>query len=349
MKHDEMMNTILDVVYDRTDPTLAHNNANKDSRRIPTMRDMVAGEVSKTYALEHILPKHVADAHKDGDIHFHDLDYSPLFPMFNCMLIDLENMLSGGFKMGAAQIETPRSITTACSVTAQIIAQVASHIYGGNSINRIDEALAPYVRKSYSKWLSNGRQYIENESKAVIYAEKMTRKETYDAFQSLEYEINTLHTANGQPPFTTLGFGLGESWEARLIQESIFKVRLEGLGKDKTTAIFPKLVFTIKDGLNRNPDDKNYKMKRLALKCAAHRMYPDILNYDKVVEVTGSFKAPMGCRSFLDLYEEDGKQIHDGRNNMGVVSVNIPRIAIEAEGDVDEFFAILEDRMLYVV
>lgn len=259
------------------------------------------------------------------------------------MLIDLDGMLTNGFKMGNAEIEPPRSIATATAVTAQIIAQVASHIYGGTTINRIDEVLAKFVTISFEKHKQVAQEW--NIPDATAYAESRTRKECYDAFQSLEYEVNTLHTANGQTPFVTFGFGLGTSWESRLIQESILKVRIRGLGKNHKTAVFPKLVFAIKDGINHKPGDENYDIKQLALECASKRMYPDILNYDKVVEVTGSFKTPMGCRSFLGVYEEDGKQIHDGRNNLGVISLNLPRIAIEANHDEARFWKLLDKRL----
>jgi ribonucleoside-triphosphate reductase len=177
------------------------------------------------------------------------------------------------------------------------------------------------------------------------FARARTEKECYDAFQSLEYEVNTLHTANGQTPFVTFGFGLGTSWASRLIQTSILKNRIAGLGKNRKTAVFPKLVFGIKDGLNHKAGDPNYDIKQLALECASKRMYPDILNYDKVVEVTGSFKTPMGCRSFLGTYEENGELIHEGRNNLGVVSLNLPRIAIRAKGDEAKFYALLDEKL----
>lgn len=341
-----MKNAIYGIVNRNADNTLLHNNANKDSKRIPVMRDMVAGEVAKHYALTEILPEHVARAHKEGLIHYHDLDYAPLFPQFNCMLIDVAGMLSKGFRMGNADIEVPRSISTACAVTAQIIAQVASHIYGGNTVDRIDEVLAPYVRKSYEKHLAVGKLWCKDDERAVAYATKMTERETHDAFQSLEYEINTLHTANGQTPFTTLGFGLGTCWEARLIQRAILDVRRAGLGKHKRTAVFPKLVFSIRDGVNRKDSDVNYDIKQLALQCAAERMYPDILNYDKTVEITGGFKAPMGCRSFLGYWEDaNGKEVYAGRNNLGVVSINIPRLAIQAAGDHTKFFELLDSAL----
>lgn len=323
---------------------LLNENANKDGKVIPTQRDLLAGIVAKHYAKTRILPREVVQAHEQGDIHYHDLDYAPFFPMFNCMLIDLKGMLTHGFKMGNAEIDTPKSISTATAVTAQIIAQVASHIYGGTSINRIDEVLAPYVSASFAKHLviANEWQIANPES----FAKARTEKECYDAFQSLEYEVNTLHTANGQTPFVTFGFGLGTSWESRLIQQSILKNRLAGLGKNHKTAVFPKLVFSIKDGLNLRQNDPNYDIKQLALQCAAKRMYPDILNYDKVVEITGSFKTPMGCRSFLNTYEENGEVQIEGRNNLGVVSLNLPRIALKAQGSLQRFYTLLDERML---
>ena len=155
-----------------------------------------------------------------------------------------------------------------------------------------------------------------------------------------------LNTANGQTPFVTFGFGLGTSWESRLIQQSILRNRIAGLGKNRKTAVFPKLVFAIRDGLNHKFGDPNYDIKQLALECASKRMYPDILNYDQVVKVTGSFKTPMGCRSFLGVWEnENGEQVHDGRNNLGVISLNLPRIALEAKGDEAAFWALLDERL----
>ncbi len=336
------LNREIQGLVEQSNMDLLNENANKDSKVIPTQRDLLAGIVAKHYATQYMLPRDVVQAHERGDIHFHDLDYSPFFPMFNCMLIDLKGMLTHGFKMGNAEIDTPRSISTATAVTAQIIAQVASHIYGGTTINRIDEVLAPYVTISYQKHLDIAQQWqIPN---AEAYARERTEKECYDAFQSLEYEVNTLHTANGQTPFVTFGFGLGTSWESRMIQESILKNRIAGLGKNHKTAVFPKLVFAIRDGLNLKPQDANYDIKRLALECATKRMYPDILNYDQVVKVTGSFKTPMGCRSFLGVYEEEGEMIHEGRNNLGVVSLNLPRIAIEAR-DEAHFYDLLDARL----
>ena len=337
------LNREIQGLIEQTNFSLLNENANKDSKVIPTQRDLLAGIVAKHYAQQHLLPRDVVLAHERGEIHYHDLDYAPFFPMFNCMLIDLKGMLTNGFKMGNAEIEQPKSIATATAVTAQIIAQVASHIYGGSTINRIDEVLAPFVRASYNKHLAVATEWqIAN---ANEYARARTEKECYDAFQSLEYEVNTLHTANGQTPFVTFGFGLGTSWESRLIQTAILRNRLAGLGKNGKTAVFPKLVFSIKDGINHKAGDINYDIKQLALECASKRMYPDILNYDQVVAVTGSFKTPMGCRSFLGVYEENGEQIHEGRNNLGVISLNLPRIAIEARYDETRFWQLLDERL----
>ncbi|MBC7004394.1 anaerobic ribonucleoside-triphosphate reductase [Photobacterium sp. BZF1] len=337
------LNNEIRGLIEQSNASLLNENANKDSKVIPTQRDLLAGIVAKHYAKQHLLPRDIVKAHEDGDIHFHDLDYSPFFPMFNCMLIDLNGMLTHGFKMGNAEIDTPKSISTATAVTAQIIAQVASHIYGGTTINRIDEVLAPYVTVSFEKHLEVAKEWDIPQPEE--FAKARTEKECYDAFQSLEYEVNTLHTANGQTPFVTFGFGLGTSWESRMIQSSILKNRIAGLGKNRKTAVFPKLVFAIRDGLNHKQGDANYDIKQLALECASKRMYPDILNYDKVVEVTGSFKTPMGCRSFLGAYEENGELIHEGRNNLGVVSLNLPRIALQAKGDESQFFALLDEKL----
>lgn len=185
----------IEGLIEESNVDLINENANKDGKVIPTQRDLLAGIVAKHYAKTHILPRDIVQAHECGDIHYHDLDYAPFFPMFNCMLIDLKGMLTHGFKMGNAEIDTPKSISTATAVTAQIIAQVASHIYGGTTINRIDEVLEPYVMASYEKHLSLAKEWDIHSPEA--FAISRTEKECYDAFQSLEYEVNTLHTANG--------------------------------------------------------------------------------------------------------------------------------------------------------
>ena len=326
------------------DQAVVHENANKDSDLYNTQRDLTAGIVGKSVGLK-MLPPHVANAHQKGDIHFHDLDYSPYTPMTNCCLIDFKSMLANGFKIGNAEVESPKSIQTATAQISQIIANVASSQYGGCTADRIDEFLAPYAKLNYKKHLADAKEWVAEE-KREDYARAKTRKDIYDAMQSLEYEINTLFTSNGQTPFTSLGFGLGTNWFEREIQKAILQVRILGLGSEHRTAIFPKLIFTLKRGLNLEPSSPNYDIKQLALECATKRMYPDVLSYDKVIELTGSFKAPMGCRSFLQGWkDENGVEVNSGRMNLGVVTLNLPRIALESKGDQDKFWEIFEERM----
>ncbi|EJC3124105.1 anaerobic ribonucleoside-triphosphate reductase [Enterococcus faecalis] len=330
------------------DQTVVNENANKDSDVFNTQRDLTAGIVGKSIGLK-MLPSHVANAHQKGDIHYHDLDYHPYTPMTNCCLIDFKGMLNNGFKIGNADVESPKSIQTAAAQISQIIANVASSQYGGCSADRIDELLAPFAERNYEKHLADAQEWIEGEERQKAFARKKTKKDIFDAMQSLEYEINTLFTSNGQTPFTSLGFGLGTNWFEREIQRAILQIRINGLGIEKRTAIFPKLIFTIKRGVNAQPTDPNYDIKQLALECATKRMYPDVLNYDKIVELTGSFKVPMGCRSFLQGWkDEQGEEVNVGRMNLGVVTLNLPRIALEAQGSQEKFWQILNERLAIV-
>ncbi|MGO2628440.1 MAG: anaerobic ribonucleoside-triphosphate reductase [Enterococcus italicus] len=341
------INVTIDKLRNR-DQTVVNENANKDSNVFNTQRDLTAGIVGKSIGLK-MLPPHVANAHQKGDIHYHDLDYHPYAPMTNCCLIDFQSMLNEGFKMGNADVESPKSIQTATAQISQIIANVASSQYGGCSADRIDELLAPFAKLNYDKHLADAREWIDGEKKQHAFAKKKTKKDIFDAMQSLEYEINTLFTSNGQTPFTSLGFGLGLNWYEREIQKAILQIRINGLGSEHRTAIFPKLIFSLKSGVNLNPQDPNYDIKQLALTCATKRMYPDVLNYDKLVELTGSFKVPMGCRSFLQGWQDEtGKEVNVGRMNLGVVTVNLPRIALEAHGDRERFWMLFEERMSIV-
>lgn len=343
-KNSRDINRKIDQLLEK-DPTVVNENANKDSNVFNTQRDLTAGSVGKTIGLR-MLPLHVANAHEKGEIHYHDLDYTPYAPMTNCCLIDFKTMFEQGFEIGNAEVESPRSIQTAAAQTAQIIANVASSQYGGCSFDRVDEVLAPYAQLNYEKNLKTAQDWIEGEERQKAFALEKTKKDIYDAMQSLEYEINTLYTSQGQTPFTTLGFGLGTSWIEREIQKSILQIRINGLGKEKRTAIFPKLVFTLKRGVNLEPQDPNYDIKQLALECSTKRMYPDVLSYDKIVELTGSFKVPMGCRSFLQSWKDkDGNEVTSGRMNLGVVTLNLPRIAIEAGGDFNKFYELLDERL----
>ena len=337
------INFTIDKLLNK-DQTIVNENANKDSEVFNTQRDLTAGIVGKSIGLK-MLPSHVANAHQKGDIHYHDLDYSPYTPMTNCCLIDFKGMLANGFKIGNAEVESPKSIQTATAQISQIIANVASSQYGGCTADRIDEFLAPYAELNYKKHLKDAQDWVAEDLRED-YARTKTKKDIYDAMQSLEYEINTLFTSNGQTPFTSLGFGLGTNWFEREIQKAILEIRIKGLGSEHRTAIFPKLIFTLKSGLNLEVGTPNYDIKQLALECATKRMYPDVLSYDKIIELTGSFKAPMGCRSCLQGWkDENGVEVNSGRMNLGVVTVNLPRIAMESNGDMNKFWDIFNERM----
>lgn len=337
----------LQAFVDR-DQSIVHENANKDSRVFNTQRDLLAGTIAKGIGLSYFSPM-IQEAHQAGDIHIHDLDYQPFAPMTNCSLIDFETMFTHGFQIGNAQVEPPKSINTATAQMAQIIANVSSCQYGGTTVNRIDQLLAPYGQMNYDKHLVIARKWLDEPEACRAYAEEQTKKDIYDAMQSLEYEINTLYSSHGQTPFTTVNFGLGTSWIEREIQKSILSIRIQGLGRDKRTAIFPKLVFTLKRGVNLNPEDPNYDIKQLALKSCSQRMYPDVLMYDKTVEITGSFKAPMGCRSFLHAWENpQGQEVHEGRLNLGVVTLNLPRLALLSQGDPQVFWQDLDEKIDWV-
>lgn len=333
----------------KKDDDVVNENANKDADVYATKRDLTAGAVSKAIGLK-LLPKKIADANINGLIHWHDLDYSPANQYHNCGLIDLADMLKHGFTLGNADVESPHTLTTAVAQASQILSAISSSQYGGCSYDRIDEVLAPYAEKSFKKHLKIAKSLNIEDPKN--YAKTMTRREIQQAMQSFEYEINTLYSSNGQTPFVTLGFGLGTNWFEREIQIGILNQRIAGLGKDHRTAIFPKLLFTIKPGVNMHSKDLNYDIKKLALKSVIKRMSPEILNYDNVVNITGSFKASMGCRSFLSaMTPEDLKarsETHDyssGRLNLGVVSLNLPRIALDSNGDKEKFWKLLDERL----
>ena len=371
------------------DPTLIHENANKDANVYATQRDLLAGAVSKAAAFN-MLPPAVANAHMKGDIHFHDADYSPFTAQSNCSLPNFWDMLANGFTLGNAPMASPKSIAIAATQITQIMKDVASSQYGGQNANRADEHLAAYAKKDYEKFLEEARETIpdgmpvefarrqvenakanepaklhfgsreplpmdtpfhtdvdELEQEREILAKVRTRKSIYDAMQTMEYQINSNRVSNGQTPFVTVGFGLGTDWFAREVQRAILLNRIRGLGKDHHTAIFPKLVFTVRHGVNADPGDPNYDLKQLALECATKRMYPDVVFYENIVKITGSFKAPMGCRSFLQgwINPETGKDEEDGRMNLGVVSVNVPRIAIESHGSKERFWKLFNERM----
>ena len=345
----ENLKELMNVEYQigkllSNDKETVNENANKDSNTFTTRRDLMAGQVSKAKGLA-MLPEKIAQAHIDGDIHFHDLNVSPLVPMTNCCLLDIEGMLENGFTMGNADVESPNSINTAVAQMTQAILSVSGEQFGGISINNIDIILGKYAEKNYLKHYEDAMSLVDSEEKAKEYAKRKTQKDIYDACQSSEYEINTLCSSQGQTPFLTFGFGFGTNWFETEIQKAILEVRLKGLGKNGKTAIFPKLIFGLKDGLNLKPSDPNYYIKELAMKCTSERMYPDYLSSKMIEEITGNVKFPMGCRSFLGRYVNNvGKEINDGRMNLGVVTLNLVRIALETN-TIDEFANVFHDKV----
>ena len=346
-------------LLDRSNVAVLDENSNKDAAIVSTQRDLIAGEVSKDIARRKIIPTDILEAHDSGAIHFHDMDYI-IQPMFNCCLINLEDMLNNGTVINGKKIDTPKSFQVACTVTTQIIAQVASGQYGGQSINGIDRILAPFVRKSYDKLLA---QVIEeqvevygmepNMEKAKEIAWKRTRKEVKDGIQTIQYQINTLMTTNGQAPFVTLFMHFNPkseyAKEAALIDEEILKQRIQGVKNDANvyiTPAFPKLIYVL-DEHNIHPDAPYYYLTELAAKCTAKRMYPDYISAKKMREIyDGNVFSPMGCRSFLAPWKDkNGNFKFDGRFNMGVVSLNLPQIGILANGSEEKFFEILAKRL----
>ena len=356
------INTIDDEIVgilNRSNTSVMDENSNKDAKIVSTQRDLIAGEVSKDIARRIIMPTDIVMAHDSGAIHFHDMDYI-IQPMFNCCLINLKDMLTNGTVINGKKIDSPKSFQVACTVTTQIIAQVASGQYGGQSINGIDTILAPFVRKSFNKYLSavteEQKEIYGMEpdlEKAEEIAWKRTKKEVKDGIQTMQYQINTLMTTNGQAPFVTLFMhfmpGFEYEKEAALIQEEILNQRLEGIKNEAdvyVTPAFPKLIYVL-DEHNVHEDSKYYYLTKLAAKCTAKRMYPDYISAKKMRELyEGNVFSPMGCRSFLAPWKnEDGEYVFDGRFNMGVVSLNLPQIGILSGGDEDKFWEILEKRL----
>lgn len=357
----------INELIDATDKDQMNENANKDSKTISVQRDLLAGISSKDYYLNKILPKHLKHAHEAGEIHIHDLDYL-LFRETNCELVDVARMLKGGCKIGNAKMLEPNSVDVAVGHIVQIIASVSSNTYGGCSIPYLDKVLVLYIIKSFKKHFRKGLKYVERLDDETVekiiaegnieysnnslkdrfpsgfnYAADMTEESVKQAMQGLEYEINSLSTVNGQTPFTTIGIGTETSWEGRLVQKYVFKTRMEGFGAKKETAIFPKIVYAVCEGLNFNPEDPNWDISQMAFSCMTKSIYPDILFVTKEKVDNGTVVYPMGCRAFLSpWYDKDGKEIYSGRFNFGATSINLPRIAIKNRGDEAGFYKELD-------
>ncbi len=342
-----------------SDSELRDENSNKNATIVSTQRDLIAGEVSKDIAKRKLIPQNVLEAHETGAIHIHDLDYL-IQPMFNCCLINLADMLKNGTVINGKKIDTPKSFQVACTVTTQIIAQVASSQYGGQSINGIDRILAPYVRVSFNKHKKVIQEEFKNiygvdisEDKIDAAAWKRTRREVKEGVQTIQYQINTLMTTNGQSPFVTLFMYFRPDYEyakeAAMIDEEIMSQRITGIKNESdvyVTPAFPKLIYVL-DEHNIHEDSPYYYLTQLAAECTAKRMYPDYISAKKMKEMyEGNVFAPMGCRAFLTPFKDDnGNYKFDGRFNQGVVTINLPQIGIIAKDNEGLFFELLDKRL----
>ncbi len=328
-------------------------NSNKNAVMAATQRDLIAGEVSKDLTRRIILPEKISAAHDEGVLHFHDADYF-IQPIFNCCLINISDMLDKGTVMNGKMIESPKSFQVACTVMTQIIASVASSQYGGQSVDICH--LGKYLRRSYDKFRRNILEAaggkIDEETLENLVQERL-RAELQSGVQTIQYQINTLMTTNGQSPFVTLFLHLKEDdpylKETAMIVEEILRQRLQGIKNDKgvyVTPAFPKLVYVL-DELNCLKGGKYDYITHLAVKCSAKRMYPDYISAKKMREnYEGNVFSPMGCRSFLAPWKnEEGKYQFEGRFNQGVVSINLPQIGLISGHDEKKFWELLDERL----
>ncbi len=332
---------------------LAEENSNKNTMIAATQRDYIAGEVSRDLTRRILLPEHISKAHDEGTIHFHDADYF-IQPIFNCCLINIGDMLENGAVMNGKLIESPKSFQVACTVVTQIIACVASNQYGGQSVDL--RHLGKYLRRSREKFKAHVAYECAgkvDEATMDRLVDDQVRSELKNGVQTLQYQINTLMTTNGQSPFVTLFLNLQEGdpyiEENAMIIQEVLRQRLEGIKNEAgvyITPAFPKLVYVL-DEHNCLKGGKYDYLTELAVKCSAKRMYPDYISAKKMREnYQGNVFSPMGCRSFLAPWkDEEGNYKFEGRFNQGVVSLNLPQIGILSGGDEDKFWSLLEERL----
>ena len=328
-------------------------NSNKNATAASTQRDLIAGEVSKDLTKRLLLPEKIAKAHEEGILHFHDADYF-VQPIFNCCLINIQDMLDNGTVMNGKLIESPKSFQVACTVMTQIISAVASSQYGGQSVDL--KHLGKYLRKSHDKYEKAYRAHFGDEfddDTIEKLVQDRLKDELKSGVQTIQYQINTLMTTNGQSPFVTLFLNLDENneyiEENAMIVEEILRQRLEGIKNEKgvyVTPAFPKLIYVL-DENNCLKGGKYDYITKLAVKCSAKRMYPDYISAKKMREnYEGNVFSCMGCRSFLSPWkDEDGNYKFEGRFNQGVVSINLPQIGIIAAGDEGKFWELLDERL----
>ena len=328
-------------------------NSNKNATMAATQRDLIAGEVSKDLTKRIMLPAKISKAHEEGVLHFHDADYF-IQPIFNCCLINIGDMLDNGTVMNGKMIESPKSFQVACTVTTQIIAAVASNQYGGQSVNVAH--LGKYLRKSRDKFMAETQEKFKDTlSREDIekIVEMRVDDELRSGVQTIQYQINTLMTTNGQSPFVTLFLYIDENNEyvdenVRIIEE-ILRQRLDGIKNEQgvyVTPAFPKLIYVL-DENNCLKGGKYDYVTKLAVKCSAKRMYPDYISAKKMREnYEGNVFSCMGCRSFLSPWkDENGEYKWEGRFNQGVVSINLPQIGLVAKGDEEKFWKLFDERL----
>ena len=332
---------------------LAEENSNKNTMLASTQRDYIAGEVSRDLTKRMLLPEKISKAHEEGILHFHDADYF-IQPIFNCCLIDIGNMLDYGTVMNGKMIESPKSFQVACTVTTQIIAAVASNQYGGQSVDMIH--LGKYLRKSYNNFKKEIEEKYGDKLKSDIIEDLVQTRlkaELKAGVQTIQYQINTLMTTNGQSPFVTLFLHLEKDdpyiKENAMIIEEILRQRYQGIKNEAgvyVTPAFPKLVYVLDEFNSLKGGEYDY-LTKLAVKCSAKRMYPDYISAKKMREnYEGNVFSPMGCRSFLSPWkDENGNYKFEGRFNQGVVSINLPQIGIIADGDEEKFWKLLDERL----
>ena len=336
-------------LLDRSNEDVLNENSNKNGILASTQRDLVAGEGSKDMARRKLIPAHIVHAHDEGVLHYHDMDYA-MQPIHNCMLINLEDMLTNGTVINNKLVESPKSFGTACTIVTQIIAQIASAQYGGNTITI--RHIAPFLRVSYDKYLSKySKKYSLEMAKEL--AEERMMEELKSGIQTIRYQLSTLHTSNGQSPFCTIYLEIEEGHEYEremaLICEEMIVQRLEGMKNYKGQVIgeeFPKLVYLL-DEHNCLEGGKYDYITKLAAKCNTKRLVPDYQsakmmrkNYD------GETFPPMGCRSHLSNWkDENGNYKWYGRFNQGVISLNLVQVALTAEKDMNKFWKILDERL----
>ncbi len=331
---------------------LAEENSNKNTVIASTQRDYIAGEVSRDLTRRILLPEKISKAHEEGILHFHDSDYF-VQHIFNCCLVNIGDMLDNGTMINGKLIESPKSFQVACTVVTQIMACVASNQYGGQSVEM--SHLGKYLRLTREKYISKTREAAPDLDEETVerIADARTRDELKSGVQTIQYQINTLMTTNGQSPFVTLFLVLrdGDPYieeNAAIIRE-ILEQRLEGIKNENgvyITPAFPKLVYVL-DECNCLKGGKYDDLTRLAVKCSAKRMYPDYISAKLMREnYEGNVFSPMGCRSFLSPWKnENGDYQFEGRFNQGVVSINLPQIGILSGRDEDRFWALLDERL----